>query len=99
MCVKSFYISSGVCSPNSHSLHCIDQKHMDSVGIDLHCIFTGFPLIFGSIVALKCQAETWLDKERASTAQQQVITTPPSITILIDFQLAIYIRELVLLPY
>lgn len=63
------------------------------MGIDLHCIFTDFPLIFGSVVALKCQTETRLDKEPASTAKQQVITTPPSITILIDFQPAIYIRS------
>lgn len=72
---------------------------MDSVGSDLHCIFTSFPLIFSSIVVLKCQAETRLDKERVGMVQQQVITTPPSITILIDFQPAIYIREVAFLSY
>lgn len=54
-CKESSFISPGRETPHTdsscrlttdspNSLHCIDQKHMDSVGIDLHCIFTGFPL-------------------------------------------------------
>lgn len=54
------------------------------------------PQIFCSIVTLKCQTETRQEKEQASVVQRQVITTPPSITILIDFQPAIYIREVAL---
>lgn len=68
----------------------IDQKHIDSVA--LICIaYSPAPpdilLYCGFKVSGRIKSE------------QQVITSPPSITILIDFQPAIYIREAALLPY
>lgn len=76
----------------------IDQKHIQSKNIDLHWMHISYSSVKPN-VAFMYQFKTQLNKECLSSLQQQVITTPSLITILIDFQKAIYIKGVALSPY